>query len=73
MNVLIALDQFGNALLGGAPDETISSRAGRARPLGRRWARWLCWALDKIDSGHCKDATAAEERGNHLPPELRRG
>lgn len=30
-NFLIALDQFLNALTGGDPDETISSRLGKAR------------------------------------------
>lgn len=30
VNLLIALDQFGNALFAGDPDETISSRAGAA-------------------------------------------
>ena len=28
-NILIAIDQFFNALFGGDPDETISSRAGK--------------------------------------------
>jgi hypothetical protein len=28
-NLLISLDQFGNAILGGDPDETISSRVGK--------------------------------------------
>ncbi|WP_302621011.1 hypothetical protein [Cupriavidus taiwanensis] len=36
-NVLIAIDQFGNALGAGDPDETISSRAGNAKRAGRRW------------------------------------
>lgn len=34
-NILIALDQLLNALLGGSPDETLSSRAHRARVLPR--------------------------------------
>lgn len=29
--VLVAIDQLGNALLGGLPDETISARAHRRR------------------------------------------
>ena len=52
-NILIAIDQLGNSLIGGDPDETISSRAGKAKKKGRRWAKVLCWALDRIDPGHC--------------------
>jgi len=63
VNVLIALDQFANALMGGDPDETISSRAGRAlrskhKPL---WARVLCWLLNWIDPRHCIDAIEPDE------------
>lgn len=53
-NILIAIDQLGNALTAGDPDETISSKAGKALCKGRRWAKILCWALDRIDPGHCK-------------------
>lgn len=38
MNVLIGLDQTGNAALGGNPDETISSRVGKAAEAGKRRA-----------------------------------
>lgn len=72
MNVLISLDQFGNAWAGGTPDETISSRAARANRKGFRWGRWLCRGLNWIDPGHCEDAIRAEEDGSHLPEELRR-
>ena len=66
VNVLIALDQLGNALAGGDPDETISSRAGRAlrskqKPL---WARVLCWLLNWIDPRHCIDAVEPDEGGD---------
>ncbi len=52
-NVLIGIDQLGNTLIAGDPDETISSRAGKDLVKGRRWARTLCWFLDKVDPGHC--------------------
>lgn len=63
INVLIALDQLANALLGGDPDETISSRAGRMLKLKNKplWARILCWFLDFIDPNHCIDAVEKEE------------
>ena len=73
MNVLIALDQFGNAITGGAPDETISSRSARAARDDRWWGRWMCKGLNFLDSGHCEDAIRSEETGAHLPPALRRG
>ena len=39
-NVLIALDQLANALANGAPDESLSSRAHRARMAGKPgWGR----------------------------------
>lgn len=53
LNQLIAIDQWANAFLGGDPDETISSRAARARNRGRRWGCALCRLLDALDRDHC--------------------
>jgi len=37
-NILTAIDQFANVLLLGSPDETISSRLGRAMQSGKpKW------------------------------------
>jgi len=67
INVFTAVDQLCNALLFGDPDETISSRLGkfqdRVAPYG-----WLCWLLDFIDPGHCKDAVEDDEGGDQLTP-----
>ena len=52
-NILIALDRFGNALTGGDPEETISSRAGKARNEDKLWGKMLCPVLDWIDPDHC--------------------
>lgn len=49
----VAYDQLANAF-GGHEDETISSRAGRARRQGKRWACLLCRLLDALDPGHCE-------------------
>lgn len=68
---MIGLDQWANALLGGAPDETISARAGRARARGKRWGRVLCWVLDRLDPGHCEEAVESERERTQLPPEYR--
>ncbi len=53
LNLLLGLDQFGNALLLGDPNETISRRTARARNAGHRWARALCWCLNIISKNHC--------------------
>ena len=53
MKVLVGLDQLGNALMGGDPDETISSRAARGQLFGK-WVSWLmCRFLNFLDPGHC--------------------
>lgn len=62
-NVLIAIDQFGNALLGGDPDETISSRLGKimAKRKRCRICRLICWLLNKIDPNHCANSIEEDE------------
>lgn len=69
-NLLISLDQLGNSLLGGSPDETISARAGRY--MGKVWY-WtgLAWVLNKIDPGHTEDAIKSEKERKHYPPAYR--
>ena len=49
----VSHDQLANAALGGDPDETVSSRAGRARSRGRWWGCILCSVLDRLDRDHC--------------------
>lgn len=62
-NLLIALDQLGNALLAGDPDETISSRCGKRiqRPKGCWLCRALCALLRRIDPNHCINSIEADE------------
>lgn len=59
-NILIGLDQTGNAILRGDPDETISSRAWREQwrivPLLDRLFWW--------DHDHCRTSFVAEEIKN---------
>ena len=64
-NILIAIDQFFNALFGGDPDETISSRAGKVQHEAK-WAKWLCWFLNKLDTNHCKDSIEEDEGKDQL-------
>lgn len=70
--VLIALDQILNAVFGGWPDETLSSRCWRWEQSGRRsWPRRLVDALLFFDPGHCQASYESERLGRQLPPELR--
>jgi hypothetical protein len=65
--LLIALDQLANTLLGGWADETLSSRAYR-----RGWAaaRWID-ALFFWETEHCAASYRAERQRLQLPPEFR--
>lgn len=69
-NLLVAVDQLGNALCGGNPDCTISARIGynAGRISGRARRYWLTvesivdftfWPLD--GDGHCKQAYEADK------------
>jgi hypothetical protein len=70
--ILIALDQLINAICGGWPDETVSSRAWRWEQSGRRaWPRRLIDRVFFFDPGHCRESFESERTGRQLPPELR--
>lgn len=75
--ILIAADQLLNALTGGWPDETLSSRIHRRAVLEqkprRRWllARRIINGLFRHQRDHCKSAYEQECRRHHFPPELR--
>lgn len=72
--VFIGLDQLINALFGGWPDETVSSRAWRWELAGvRSWPRKLLDGLALIlgDKDHCRESFESERLGRQLPPELR--
>lgn len=63
-DILIGVDQLGNALLRGDPDETISSRAAKAQLKGKTWGCVLCKFLDKIDPNHCQKSIEKDEGKN---------
>ena len=74
LQVLIALDQLVNALLGGWADETLSSRAWRMDAKGRPWGlvlRPLIDALLFFDRQHCLASFESERTQRQHPPELR--
>jgi len=60
-NILVSIDQLLNTLLGGYPDETVSSRAAKANRKGKKWGCILCWLLDKIDKNHCEKNIELDE------------
>lgn len=54
INILISIDQLANTLLGGHPDETISSRAGKYARRGSGWFPCqLCKLLNLFQKDHC--------------------
>lgn len=59
--VLLGVDQLFNAIFGGDEDETISSRAAKAAQKGKKWGRWLCKLLHKLDPYHCPKAIEWDE------------
>lgn len=68
LQVLIALDQLVNTLLGGMADETLSARAWRHKLDGSR--SWPCWLIDKLffwQDGHCRQAYESEVQRRQLP------
>lgn len=62
VNLLISVDQLGNSILGGDPDETISSRA--AKKADRRGWKILARLLEAIDPGHLARAREDDEGAN---------
>jgi hypothetical protein len=57
---LVGVDQFANVLLGGNPDETISSRAQRAANRGDLLGKFTSWWLSKLQSSHGYKAEAGD-------------
>ena len=61
-NLLISLDQLGNTLTGGDPDETISSRLGKHynNSFMARLVDLMFWR------GHCVDSIEPDEGKNKV-------
>lgn len=71
-NLLIALDQLVNALLGGWPDESLSSHCWRIeQEQGISWPRKLVDALLFFDKDHCQESYENELERRQLPPSMR--
>lgn len=66
-NILIGLDQFGNVVLGGSPDETISSRVWRRRRdsfIAKIAVNIIDWVALKVfgQENHCRLSLEAADR-----------
>ena len=60
-NLLISLDQFVNAVTGGDPDETISSRVGKRRDAAERFMAPIIDKLFWWDKDHTKTSIEPDE------------
>lgn len=54
-NILVSLDQLLNTLLGGNPDETLSSRAYHLKEKGIYWPSNLINGLFFLTKDHCEE------------------
>lgn len=71
-SIFIGIDQLINAILGGWPDETLSSASYRMDRDGVR--SWPCALINKLffwQKNHCKSAYESEVLRRQAPPETR--
>lgn len=68
-NIMVAVDQVGNALAGGNPDNTISGRTGYFAKYGKNYSLWFWLSMQFIidttfypfdGKGHCYQAYQKE-------------
>ena len=72
--ILIAVDQLLNALIGGWADETLSSAAYRSEKQGYFWGKVTRPSIDAIfflQDKHCYKAYLSERNRLQSPPEDR--
>jgi hypothetical protein len=61
-NILISIDQFFNTILGGDPDETMSSKMGKH--LAKHdcpFCNFICKLLNLIQKDHCVKSIESDE------------
>ena len=76
INLLVSVDQVGSALVGGFPDETLSSYAYRMRLQHKPWgfaADWIDWVARNVfgQANHCYKAHLEVRARVTVPPESR--
>ena len=71
LNILIAIDQLVNTMIGGYPDETLSAAAWFGEQQGKLVPRIMRPVIDfifwPIERDHCAKAFRAERKGLQLP------
>ena len=60
-NLLISIDQLANTILGGYPDETLSSRWGKLARKNHKFSMFMCKVLHIFDKGHCEKSIEYDE------------
>ena len=65
-NLLISIDQLINTLLGGYPDETLSSRMGKRTDC--KVCFFICKFLDLFQKDHCYKSIEKDEGGEMIGP-----
>jgi hypothetical protein len=68
-NILIAVDQLGNTIFGGDPQETISSRSDKAMKEGKKWGCIMCKFLSLFQKDHCQKAVETNVGSNGILPD----
>lgn len=76
LQILVAVDQLANAILGGMADETLSARAHRMRAKGQPAWSWTAAAIDALffwqrNPRHCERAHLAEIKRHQLPKDYK--
>lgn len=63
--IVYSLDQLGNSILGGNPDQTISGRLGVLKLNGSKPACYFCKILDFIfrEPNHCENSIERDRLG----------
>lgn len=64
-NLFVAVDQLLNTLALGDPDETLSSRMGKAS-VRCKLCRAICRLLSRIDARHCEESIEPDEGKNAI-------
>lgn len=60
LKVLVSLDQLINTIFGGSPDETLSSRWGKAR-RDCKFCSFMCSILNVFEENHCEKSIERDE------------
>jgi len=63
LNLLLGIDETGNAVLAGDPSHTISARTGQALVRGKPWARYFAGPVVNalmLNRRHCVNAAVDE-------------